>query len=63
LNNIDYPGLPKPAPIASVPIKMSVTQAVPMRRPPLLGEHTDDVLAALGYDAAALTRLRASGVI
>ena len=63
LNAIDYPGLPKPAPIASVPIKMSLTQAVPMRRPPLLGEHTDEVLGALGYDAAALAQMRSSGVI
>jgi formyl-CoA transferase len=30
---------------------------------PRLGEHTDDVLASLGYDAARIADLRARGVI
>jgi crotonobetainyl-CoA:carnitine CoA-transferase CaiB-like acyl-CoA transferase len=32
-------------------------------RPPLVGEHTNEVLSAHGYSADDLTRLRASGVI
>ena len=32
-------------------------------RPPLLGEHTDEVLLAHGYSAADLSRLRAEGAI
>jgi crotonobetainyl-CoA:carnitine CoA-transferase CaiB-like acyl-CoA transferase len=32
-------------------------------RPPLAGEHTDEVLAAHGYTPADLKRLRASGTI
>ena len=31
--------------------------------PPLLGEHTDQVLADLGYDDADIARLRAEGVV
>lgn len=34
-----------------------------VRRPPLAGEHTDEVLAGLGYTAAGLKRLREAGVI
>jgi formyl-CoA transferase len=30
---------------------------------PLLGEHTDEVLAGLGYDAAAIARMRAGKVV
>ena len=30
---------------------------------PALGEHTDEVLASLGYDAAAIQSLRDQGVI
>jgi crotonobetainyl-CoA:carnitine CoA-transferase CaiB-like acyl-CoA transferase len=40
------------------PIKMSATPLDPSRRAPLLGEHGDDILGALGYDAAAIARLR-----
>jgi len=32
-------------------------------RPPMLGEHTDLVLAELGYDKAAIAALRQSGII
>jgi crotonobetainyl-CoA:carnitine CoA-transferase CaiB-like acyl-CoA transferase len=30
---------------------------------PELGQHTDSILAELGYDAAAISDLRARGVI
>lgn len=33
------------------------------RRPPAIGEHTDEVLAQLGFDADELSRLRAAGAI
>lgn len=36
---------------------------VEVRRPPLLGEHTDEVLGALGYDAGEIHRLRGLGVV
>jgi crotonobetainyl-CoA:carnitine CoA-transferase CaiB-like acyl-CoA transferase len=32
-------------------------------RPPMLGEHTDRVLADLGYDADAIAALRNNGII
>ena len=32
-------------------------------RSPLLGEHTDAVLAQLGYDAPAVAALRAAGAV
>jgi crotonobetainyl-CoA:carnitine CoA-transferase CaiB-like acyl-CoA transferase len=35
----------------------------PDRPPPLLGEHTDEVLAEIGYSAAAIAALRERGVI
>lgn len=63
LQDTDYPGLPRPAPVAAVPIWMTETQAVPRRRPPLLGEHTQEVLSELGYDANDIQGLRDKGVI
>ncbi|HYB91299.1 MAG TPA: CoA transferase, partial [Candidatus Binataceae bacterium] len=44
--------------------KFSATPGRIERAAPLLGEHTDDILCEyLGYDAAKIARLRASGVI
>ena len=44
------------------PIKMS-DSATDVTRSPLLGEHTDEVLAQLGYGAAYIAELRAENVI
>ncbi len=49
--------------LVSSPMKLSATPPRVRRAPPLLGEHTDEVLQALGIDAAARARLRAAGVI
>jgi crotonobetainyl-CoA:carnitine CoA-transferase CaiB-like acyl-CoA transferase len=45
------------------PIKMSETPPDVSRRAPRLGEHTDDVLAEAGLDAAAIAALRRSGAV
>ena len=60
---IDFPGLPAPAPAADLPIDFKALAAGLKGRPPTLGEHTEDVLKMLGYDDAALQQLRADAVI
>lgn len=45
------------------PMKLSATPASIRRAPPLLGQHTDEVLQEFGIDAAERARLRAAGVI
>jgi crotonobetainyl-CoA:carnitine CoA-transferase CaiB-like acyl-CoA transferase len=47
----------------ATPIHLSESPLVYHRHPPRLGEHTDEVLAALGYDDAARSGLREQGVI
>lgn len=63
LQPLDYPGLPSPAPVAGVPLAMSGAAAVPPRRAPTLGEHTDALLAELGYGAPQIAELRERGVV
>lgn len=46
-----------------LPSSFSELAREPARRAPLLGEHTDDILAELGYGQRELDRLRADGVI
>ena len=46
------------------PVRLSETPADYRLPPPLLGQHTDEVLSGrLGLDADELARLRAQGVI
>jgi crotonobetainyl-CoA:carnitine CoA-transferase CaiB-like acyl-CoA transferase len=45
------------------PIVMSRTPSRITAPPPLMGEHTDAILADLGYDEAKIAALRDSGVI
>jgi len=45
------------------PIKMSATPLDPKRRGPMLGEHTDEVLAEAGFSSDEIERLRSSGAI
>ncbi len=59
----EFPGAPKPAPIAKVPVWLSETPGLIRRRAPTLGEHTDQILAELGYNEQAIATLRESRVI
>lgn len=63
LQPTEYPGLPKPAPIVEQPFRMSASRVGMSRRAPTLGEHTDEILASLGYDADAIAGLRERQVI
>jgi crotonobetainyl-CoA:carnitine CoA-transferase CaiB-like acyl-CoA transferase len=63
LKNVDYPGLPNPAPVARAAVRLSETPGEIVSRPPMLGEHTDLVLGELGYDAAAIAGLRKAEAI
>ena len=45
------------------PLRLTATPPVLRRPPPALGEHTDEVLAALGLDAARIAALRQAGVV
>jgi crotonobetainyl-CoA:carnitine CoA-transferase CaiB-like acyl-CoA transferase len=49
--------------LVSSPIKLSATPVQPRRAPPLLGQHTDEVLAELGLSADERAALRAQGVV
>jgi crotonobetainyl-CoA:carnitine CoA-transferase CaiB-like acyl-CoA transferase len=60
---IEFPGAPRPAPVARVPVRLSETPGSIRRRAPLLGEHTDEILTGLGYKSEAIAALREKGVI
>jgi crotonobetainyl-CoA:carnitine CoA-transferase CaiB-like acyl-CoA transferase len=63
LRDTEYPGLPRPAPLAPTPVDLSETPGRLGRPAPTLGEHTDEILAELGYDAGQIADLRARGVL
>ena len=46
-----------------VPFELAGTPATVRLPPPLLGEHTEEILREAGYDAPAIDRLRALGVV
>ena len=63
LSDREYPGLPRPAPLAPTPVDLSETPGRFRHRAATLGEHTDAILAELGYDAAQIAQLRETHVI
>ena len=63
LQDTDYPGLPRPAPLAPTPVDLSETPGRFRHRAPTLGEHTDAILGELGYTAAEIADLRARDVV
>jgi crotonobetainyl-CoA:carnitine CoA-transferase CaiB-like acyl-CoA transferase len=60
---MEFPGLDAPVPITQTPFNLSLTPGLIHTRAPLLGEHTDEVMAELGYSAAEIEGLRARAVL
>ena len=63
LADTEYPGLPRPAPLAPMPVDLSETPGRFRHRAPTLGEHTDVILGELGYNAEAIAGFRERKVI
>ena len=63
LKRMAFPGASREVPIIETPFRMSATPGTIRRRAPLLGEHTDEVLAGIGYDAAQIAELRANEIV
>lgn len=49
--------------LMATPVKLSNMDAQPRRRAPTFGQHTDEVLHALGIEASEVQRLKAQGVV
>jgi len=61
--DVDYPTLDRAAPLARFPVTLSASDARIAGRAPELGEHTDEILASLGYDDVAIEELRAARIV
>jgi len=46
-----------------IPFELAATPATIRLPPPMLGEHSAEILEGIGYDAEAIGRLRAAGVV
>ncbi len=63
LSLVDQPGTDKQFHITNTPIKMTKTQGGVHSRAPLLGEHTEMILAAIGYTAEQIAELEDKNII
>jgi crotonobetainyl-CoA:carnitine CoA-transferase CaiB-like acyl-CoA transferase len=63
LKRVPFPGASRPVPLIETPFRLSATPGSIRRRAPLLGEHTDEVLAEIGYGTSEIADLRRDGII
>jgi crotonobetainyl-CoA:carnitine CoA-transferase CaiB-like acyl-CoA transferase len=60
---VAYPGLTGKARIPATPITLSETPGTVRHAPPELGQHTDEILTALGLTKAEIADLKMSGAV
>jgi len=62
IHEIPFPQGSKPVPISATPVRFTANPRSPLRAP-TLGEHTDQVLAELGFTPEQISALRESKVV
>ncbi|HEX6443225.1 MAG TPA: CoA transferase [Stellaceae bacterium] len=63
LTERSYSTLDQTFPLAPTPIELSETPGAYRLPAPLIGEHTDEILTSLGYEAGEIAALHAEGVV
>jgi crotonobetainyl-CoA:carnitine CoA-transferase CaiB-like acyl-CoA transferase len=63
LTEVDYPGLPRPATLVTPGVELSATPAAIRIRAPTIGEHTDSILAELGYASDEIADFRRRKIV
>ena len=63
LAQVEHPGATAPVTIAGTPVRLTGTPGGVYCRAPLTGEHTDEILGALGLDAGEIAALRARQIV
>ncbi len=63
LQKMDFPGLKSPIPINTTPVKLSETPGAIRQRTAKLGEHTSEILDALGYSLDEISEMRDARVV
>jgi len=63
LEEVTFPGIEGTFPLAPTPIELSETSGTYRGPAPLVGQHTDEILAGLGYAETEIGALREEGVI
>lgn len=63
MQDVMYPSADVASPVATAPVRMTATPGEINTPAPELGQHTDEIMAELGYDAGTIQALRDKRVI
>ncbi len=63
LQDVDFPGVSVPVPLAAPAVRLSSTPGKIRHRAPMVGEHTDEVLREIGYSREEIAEFRKAEIV